>query len=122
MTMYQVDMYLYVRINVWKNITKQRKKHPPQGDDASTVLAGTRRVERGELGEARPAISAPRGKPHLYLGGYGSKPGLNLTSWLLRRHGQHIYTYVCLPGTSVIFTRFYSSMGTSRIIGDGPRD
>ena len=27
-------------------------------------------------------------------GVYGSKPGLNLTSRLLRLHGQHIYTYI----------------------------
>ena len=36
-TIYRIDMYLYVRIHVWKKMTKRRKKHPPQGDDASTV-------------------------------------------------------------------------------------
>ena len=62
-------MFLYLRIDVWVNLTKKRtlKKHPPQGDYAYTVSAGTCRVGRGEQGEARPAISAPRGGPHLEL-------------------------------------------------------
>ena len=50
-----------------KNDKKKRKKHPPQGDDAGTVSAGTCRVGRGEQGEARPAIGGPRGGPHLDL-------------------------------------------------------
>ena len=50
---------------------------------------------------------------------YGSKPGLNLTSRLLRRHGQHIYTYIC---NYVIFSGFYCSMETSRIIRVGTRN
>ena len=44
---------------------KKRKKHPPQGDDVSTVYL---KGGRGEQGEARPAISAPSGRPHLDLG------------------------------------------------------
>ena len=37
MSIYQIDMYLCVRIDVWKELTQKRKQHPPQGDDASTV-------------------------------------------------------------------------------------
>ena len=59
------DMFLYLRIDVWKKMPKKRKKHPPQGDDVSTVYL---KGGRGEQGEARPAISAPRGRPHLDLG------------------------------------------------------
>ena len=36
-TIYQSDMYLKVRIDVCEKMTKKRKKHPPKGDDASTV-------------------------------------------------------------------------------------
>ena len=57
-----------IRLGVWVKMTKTRKKHPLQGDDASTVSASTYRVGKGEQGEARPAISAPRGGPHLDLG------------------------------------------------------
>ena len=54
---------------------KRTKEHPPQGDDASTVTADTCWVGRGEQGEARPAIGAPRGGPNLDLG------RLRLKSW-----------------------------------------
>ena len=55
-------------MDVWvKKTKKKRKKRPPQRDDASTVSAGICRVGRGEQGEARSAISAPRGGPHLDL-------------------------------------------------------
>ena len=67
MTIYRIDVYLYVRIDVWKKNDKKTKKHPQQGNDASTVSAVTCRVGRGDQGEARPAISAPRGEPHLDL-------------------------------------------------------
>ena len=49
-------------------MTIKGKQYPPQGDDASTVQAATCRVGRGEQGEARPATSTPRGRPHLDLG------------------------------------------------------
>ena len=61
-------MYLYVRIDICEKMTKARKQHPPEGDDASTVYAATYRVGRGEQGDARPAISALRGGPHLDQG------------------------------------------------------
>ena len=61
-------MYLYVRINGSDILTKKRKPHPPPGDDASTAGAAPGRVGRGEQGEARPAINALRGGPHLDLG------------------------------------------------------
>ena len=77
-----------------KKNDKKRKKHLPQGDDTSTVSAGTCRVGRGEHVEARSAISAPRGGPHLDLGRFRLKPGLNLTFPSLRRQGQHIYTNI----------------------------
>ena len=37
MTIYQIDMYLYVQIDVWERKIKKRKQYPPQGDDKSTV-------------------------------------------------------------------------------------
>ena len=33
----EIDMFLYVRMEIWVKMTKKRQKHPPQGDDASTV-------------------------------------------------------------------------------------
>ena len=59
-------MYLSVRIESWDILIKKRKWHPSQGDSASTARAC--RVGRGAQGEARPAISAPRGGPHLDIG------------------------------------------------------
>ena len=52
---------IYVRIDVWKKNDKKTKTAP----------AAWRRREHGregEQGEARPAMSAPRGGPHLDLG------------------------------------------------------
>ena len=37
LTIYQIDTYLYERIDVWGKLSKRRKQHPPRGDDASTV-------------------------------------------------------------------------------------
>ena len=56
-------------------MTKKRKQHPTQGDDASTVYAATCKVVRGEQGEARQTMSAPNGGPHLDLG------RLRLNTW-----------------------------------------
>ena len=75
-------------------MTIKQKQYPSQGDDASTAEATPERVGRGEQCEARRANSAPNDGPHLELRRYGSKPGLNLTSRLLRRHGQHIFTCI----------------------------
>ena len=66
-------------------IIKKRKKYPQQGDDASTVSAGTRRLGRGEQDEARPAISAPRGGRHLDLGRSRLKSWSNGLNRLLDR-------------------------------------
>ena len=61
--------YVSIRANIrLGKIDKQRKKHPPQEDDARAVYPGTCRVGKGKQGEARPATSAPRGGPHLDLG------------------------------------------------------
>ena len=54
-------------MDVRVKMTRIRKKHPPKGDDVSTVSAGTCRAGRGEQGEARPAINAPRSGHHLDL-------------------------------------------------------
>ena len=61
--------YVSIRTNrrLGKTPKKKRKKRPPQGDHAYTVSAGTCRVARGEQGEARPVVSAPRDGPHLDL-------------------------------------------------------
>ena len=64
------DGFVFIRTNgrLGKNDkNKKQKKHPPRGDDASTVSAGTCRVGRGEQGEVRRAISALRGGPHVDL-------------------------------------------------------
>ena len=50
------------------------------------------RVGRDEHGEARRANITPNGGPHFELERLWLKSGLNLTSRLLRRHVQHIYT------------------------------
>ena len=44
---------------------KNRKEHPPQGDDASTAEADPGRVGRDEQGEAHRANTTPNGAPHL---------------------------------------------------------
>ena len=77
-----------------KNDKKNGKKHPPQGDDASTVPTGTCRVGRGQQGESRPASSALRCGCHLDLERLRPKPCPSLPSRLLRRHGHHIYTHI----------------------------
>ena len=64
----QIDMYLHVRIESWDILKKKRKQYPLQGDDARMAEGATCRVGRGDQGEARPAISAPRGGPRLDLG------------------------------------------------------
>ena len=64
---YMSDWYVSIRTNRTLGDKKQ-KQHPSQGDDAGTTEGATRRVVRGEQGETRPAISAPRGGPHLDLG------------------------------------------------------
>ena len=37
MIIVQIDMFLYIWMDVWVKMTKKTKKHPPQGDDASKV-------------------------------------------------------------------------------------
>ena len=63
----QIDIYLYVRIHTWEILTKNRKQHPSQGDDASTGGVAPDRVGRGEHCEARRANTTPNGRPHLEL-------------------------------------------------------
>ena len=66
MTISHVDMKLYVRIDAWEKMSKNRKQYPPQGG-MSTVYASTCRVGKGEQGEPSPAIRARTGRPHLDL-------------------------------------------------------
>ena len=74
MTIRQIYIYIYTyEQSLGKKMTKKRKTHPPLGDDASTVRYSQGRV--GERGEARPAIRAPNGGPHLDLG------ALRLKTW-----------------------------------------
>ena len=93
---------VYVRIDAWDILTKKRVQQPSPGDDASTAEAAPGRVGRGEQGEARRATSKHEQTAHRMVdltssyGVYGSKPGINLTSRLLRRQGQHIiHTCTC---------------------------
>ena len=53
-------------------------------------------AESGETSMVRHAEQTPHRTVNLISsqGIYGPKPGLSLTSRLLRRHGQHIYTYI----------------------------
>ena len=88
MTICQVDMYLYVRIDVGQNLTGKRKHHPPQGDDTSTLKAVDCMVGSGKQCEAPPGMSTPRGRSHPSYDVYGSKPRVSLTSRLLGRHTQ----------------------------------
>ena len=114
-----IDRYWYVPVPTNRRLGyfEQKTKTPPVG------------ARRREHGRSRPRQSRERratwgtssnimGLISSY-GVYGSKPALNLTSWLLRRHGQHIYTYIC---NYVIFSGFYCSMETSRIIRVGTRN
>ena len=61
-------MYLFVRIDGWDILTKQRKQHPSPGDNASTAVPAPGRVGRDEQGEARRANTTLNGGPHLELG------------------------------------------------------
>ena len=66
---FQIDDFLYVRIDVWVKMTKKKKEKSTCCREATRarsrpVLAGS----GGEQGEARPAISAPSGGPHRDLG------------------------------------------------------
>ena len=49
-------------------------KNAAQGDDASTAEAATRKVKRGEQGEARRANGTPTSDPQLELEGLRPKP------------------------------------------------
>ena len=63
----QIDIRLYVRIHTWEILTRTRKQHPSQGDDASTAGVAPGRVGRDEHGDARRANTAPNVGPHLEL-------------------------------------------------------
>ena len=85
----------YVRIGLWDIWTKNENSTRRW----KTTRAPPGRVRRGEQSEARRAISTQNGGPHLELLQvvYVSKPGLNLTSRLLRRQGPtYWYLYTCL--------------------------
>ena len=63
----QNHMNIYVLIDNLDILTKKRKEHPPQGDDASTAEAAPGRVGRDEQCEAHRANTTPNGGPHLEL-------------------------------------------------------
>ena len=48
-------------------MTKKRKQHRSQGEDASTAEVAPGRVGKGEHAEARRANTTPNGGPHLEL-------------------------------------------------------
>ena len=64
----EYTIYLSVRIDNLDILTRKRKEHSSQGDDASTAEATPSRVGRGEQGAARRANTTPNGGPHLELG------------------------------------------------------
>ena len=57
-------------------LTKKQKRHPSEGDYATTTKAAPGRVVRGEQGEARGGNSAPTGGSHREQTRNGSKHGL----------------------------------------------
>ena len=106
MISFQIDTWyvFIVLVDVWVKMTVKKRKHPPQGDDASTVSAGTCRVGRGEQGEARPAISAPRGGPHLDLGRLRLKTWSKSDFWIAETTWP-TYLYVHLQDCSFSYMR-----------------
>ena len=76
-------------------LTKNRKQHPPPGDDASTAEAAPGRVGEGEQGEARRAKSTPNGGPHVELGRLRLKTWSKCDFSIAQTTGQHIL----YPGT-----------------------
>ena len=95
---------LNVRIDTWEDLTKKRKQHPSLGDDASMAGVAPGKAERDERGEARRSNTTPNGGPHLELliERLRLKPGLALTSRLLRRHGHHV-TYIYIYSSEASF-------------------
>ena len=88
-------MHLIVQLDdAWIFDIEIRKQNPLPGHDASMAEAAPGRVERDERGEARRAHTTPNGGPHLDLERLRLKTCLNLSARLLRRHGQHICTYI----------------------------
>ena len=87
---------------------KNRKEHPPQGDDASTAEADPGRVGRDEQGEAHRANSTPNGGPHLELG------RLRLKTWSesdlsIAETTWSTYPYISLYHLCCIAHKRYSS-------------
>ena len=77
------DWYLSIRTNrrLEKN-EKRTRTAPAAGRRREHGLGLTCRVGRGEQGEARPDISAPRGGPHLDLGRLRLNPWSKSDSWI----------------------------------------
>ena len=115
MTIYLIDVYLYVRIDVWKTLTKKRKQHPPQRDDASTVSAATCRVWGGEQGEARPAISAPKSGPHLDLGRLRLKTLPKSDFWIAETWPTYLYIYLQASPSEGYDTDNYSGVNNENL-------
>ena len=64
----KTDMDLYVRIDVWEKMTKRRNSTHRRETGCENGLGRYLQGREGRVSEARPAISAPRGGPHLDLG------------------------------------------------------
>ena len=87
-------IFLYICVNIQFDIlTKKNEQSTLRRETTRARPRPTGRVGRDEQGEAHRANTAPNGGPHLELGRL-RLPGLNLTSRLLRLHGQHIYTCI----------------------------
>ena len=113
MTISRIHMNLYVGIDVWEKVNKNRKQYSPQGG-MSTVQATTCKAGRGEQGDVSPAISARTRGPHLDLGRFASTPCLNLTSRLLGRHGHHYPPCIYLGSTWYALTTI--SLEAARVV------
>ena len=88
--------YLYVRIDAWDIVIIN--EHSTRRRETTRARPRSPSAESGEMSKVRHVEETPHRMVDLNSseGVYGSKPGLNLTSRLLRRHGQHIYTSNCI--------------------------
>ena len=112
------EWYVSIRTNKrLGHFNKERKQHPPPGDDASTAGAAPGRVGRDEHGEVRQANTILNGASHLELG------RLRLKSWSKSDFSiaetawptyLYMYLLLCLP-SDIVSYMFHSDV-MSRIL------
>ena len=75
-------------------MTKKQKRHPSEGDYATTTKAAPGRVVRGEQGEARRANSTPNDGAQLELGRLRLKTWSKSDFWIAETTWP-TYLYIC---------------------------